>query len=1178
MQIISLAGLIGKNAMTLASEQVPKSTQFVNSLQRKFIRSISRNIIQLLQQTAPDEVITVQKYLREIEKYGLTQGECKFLLSNDADILEKLVILADEKLIKAVSQRKNIIQEGCLDYVTKENKKAFIQLLEDKKISDEQFLDIAHLITAKSAPILKRLLKSKTFNRKLLQDLPSTHLRADNYEVLKQISKNGNVSTQEMLYIMTNSNKSNSDIAVKLLKKCGKNSEGLNSILRSVYSYEGMSEEGLRAVQLRKKLLSDLLENPDFKLGTDSKGMENFLISKVLSAVTTQNYEVAKTVLLRRNITLNRMPEFLSTVTVENRNIAKRIVDLSSEDVRLPDLRAIDADCAEVYLDEIAKINNKEARNFYIGAMDDLNSYDIDEILNIIKTSKPEDAKYTSALVSLIPEYMGRKELESIIDAIKKSGRNLDYLNIKNIASLSYGHDIRFIEKLLNNKTIPDYELRPLLSKYINKISDIRHSKFVLPSEVKQEYACGSITDAEYKEIKEFLYDEFIQIQNETIERLPEVLDTLLTNKNLSLSDAEYIFSAITADNLSIIEKYAGTLQVKFLKNIDLKIANPDNFRELKKLAKAGVSSRLQRKLLPFINTDEQLGQKRFNALQQLLKRKSDINEDDIYTVLFNINNSNMQYVDEIIARQDFTLEQIKEILREINQGKNIDNLMKLIKDKNVKGEYISEMLEDSVFKLYEQKPELVKRMMDFNFELSVINPKNFMQYIPITEIIGEKQMLNIIKSLEKAKKQYGIFPEKLSFEFPAGFANDLYITLSDTGIYGRTVYKFDKKTGNLVCISQNGKTLNVSTGNTIEDIVSSEEKISQFSDVPYLIQTITKGKNGNAKAVIYTESVVKGQYEIYKTSPDGSKVRIGHALFTPNGSKHIKRTLTSLDGSKTYLAFREDKAGNSYFHSVIADKTGKILSDVKRTFKVISKNHFISSKNGQSYDIVFTDKKVAVTKLDSNGKKTKEAVEFIIRDIPVNTADEILNKLEPLSESEIYKVAGIFKNYGIEPGTIDRSCVNALKHLPGDEWFAMSKSCEFVMPQTVESGNALYAGNSIFISQELSDNLGMFCHELGHAKFITLDLARDKQLLKIYNAEKKAYTGTFPESRINSVDYFLIGNRTGMNGLEETAAETNLLTDTIQTFEQIQDRTIFLEQYFPKTIAYIRQKYEKLS
>ena len=89
MQIISLAGLIGKNAMTLASEQVPKSTQFVNSLQRKFIRSISRNIIQLLQQTAPDEVITVQKYLREIEKYGLTQGECKFLLSNDADILEK---------------------------------------------------------------------------------------------------------------------------------------------------------------------------------------------------------------------------------------------------------------------------------------------------------------------------------------------------------------------------------------------------------------------------------------------------------------------------------------------------------------------------------------------------------------------------------------------------------------------------------------------------------------------------------------------------------------------------------------------------------------------------------------------------------------------------------------------------------------------------------------------------------------------------------------------------------------------------------------------------------------------------------------------------------------------------------------------------------------------------------
>lgn len=57
--------------------------------------------------------------------------------------------------------------------------------------------------------------------------------------------------------------------------------------------------------------------------------------------------------------------------------------------------------------------------------------------------------------------------------------------------------------------------------------------------------------------------------------------------------------------------------------------------------------------------------------------------------------------------------------------------------------------------------------------------------------------------------------------------------------------------------------------------------------------------------------------------------------------------------------------------------------------------------------------------------------------------------------------------------------------------------------------------------------------------------------------------------------DYFLNDNKqTAKKGLNEMVAETNMISDTIQTADFIQDRTIFMEENFPKTIAYLRQKY----
>ena len=189
-----------------------------------------------------------------------------------------------------------------------------------------------------------------------------------------------------------------------------------------------------------------------------------------------------------------------------------------------------------------------------------------------------------------------------------------------------------------------------------------------------------------------------------------------------------------------------------------------------------------------------------------------------------------------------------------------------------------------------------------------------------------------------------------------------------------------------------------------------------------------------------------------------------------------------------------------------------------------------------------------------------------------LDISDKIFSELEHVDCSDVSQVNSVFKKYGIEPGTIDRRFIGMLKNLPGDEWFVIKKYCGFVMPGGI-ADNASYNGNSIFMSQEFIGNLGVFAHELGHAKFHRLALNHDKELLRIYNAEKKVYTSQFPESRIDSIDYFLSDNAYDLRGLNETVAETNLMLNTIQTCERLQDRTIFLEQNFPNTIAYLRKK-----
>ena len=283
---------------------------------------------------------------------------------------------------------------------------------------------------------------------------------------------------------MGSTNKSNSDIALKLLERAGENTDGINSILHNVYAFEGMSKEGLQTFQLRKNFINELLKNPNFQLGKNE--MENFNISQILLDLTPDNYEFTKKALIKRNVKLHQLPDFIKGVTPKNQTIAERILGFASKDTILPNIESLNPEIATKYLDEIAKLNNPEAQSLYVEVIGNLDEQNINEILKLIRTTKPEKAKRTSAIINSL-NHSSVDEIEPIINLFEQNGRQLDNSIISHLTVLNKLDDIpvsSFIEQLAKNKTISDKELSFLTEKYVQVAEKFNPENISIPIEL----------------------------------------------------------------------------------------------------------------------------------------------------------------------------------------------------------------------------------------------------------------------------------------------------------------------------------------------------------------------------------------------------------------------------------------------------------------------------------------------------------------------------------------------------------------------------------------------------------------------------------------------------------------------------------------------------------------------
>ena len=323
-----------------------------------------------------------------------------------------------------------------------------------------------------------------------------------------------------------------------------------------------------------------------------------------------------------------------------------------------------------------------------------------------------------------------------------------------------------------------------------------------------------------------------------------------------------------------------------------------------------------------------------------------------------------------------------------------------------------------------------------------------------------------------------------------------------------------------------------------------------------YPIKEVSEIRDSNGK-LLYTEtralSDVDGVVEIVRKYPDGKIENLCETIEDTNGNKTIIKNLTSLDGTKTQVNYESDLNGNYTQKYVIIDKDGNILLDDTKTFKKIDENTFISSHNGVELVTTYTNDKIAVCDMSGN----------ILANIDINSLIQ--------TDREVL--------------------INMLKGLSGEELISASKYVKkLILQKRMDSAinwrtGEMYIGPHKFI----------FEHELGHGKDsfsitnpqkmhlsisdpnirpedITFRISGDKQLQEIFNEEKTAFKNNLTTEQGNYVEYFMnSGNIPTLDhGLSETVAETNAILNSPNSQITLSFRTQYLQQYFPKTIAYI--------
>ena len=548
------------------------------------------------------------------------------------------------------------------------------------------------------------------------------------------------------------------------------------------------------------------------------------------------------------------------------------------------------------------------------------------------------------------------------------------------------------------------------------------------------------------------------------------------------------------------------------------------------------------------------------------------------YTCLDFNNINSAKYFDYLLQNKDKIAEKLGYYL-----DWNIAKFITTPEELDFKINYIENSLEKQEICTSPFFEDIIIRAGSKDEAESIFEHANKYGILPSTRIIfnkifGEEVTSKMLEDLVSVKKKYNLDFKILTEH---NYYNEPYIILKQLITPNALTFKFNRQSGELIAFGEENTLYNLqnNTITTITPQCSNDVTIIK-SPKPLTAEVETRSLNGKFinKSEFKTGNI-KGEFEINNITEDGKANKTSLVETDKDNGEHIEKHFVSLDGTITDYVFANDKAGNRYLYYKIADKNGNILYETEKKFKILSENHFLSETDGMSYDINIEQNKIKIKKLNNKN----ESIEYSIKEYSEEDYAAILSVLlECADNPEILKeleknqitLGDIIVKQGLtEKFSIDKKLLKTLKNLSGEEWFALMKANVYTIISSINNTESTSCGKLIQIGKGKCV-FPVLEHEIGHEKGRSLKLNEDTKLRQIFEYEKNLLFTNFPEMLIKHVDYFVTDSPSS-NGFLETLAEVNHIINSAQKWERFGMRTLFLQQYFPKTIAYIANKYK---
>lgn len=326
----------------------------------------------------------------------------------------------------------------------------------------------------------------------------------------------------------------------------------------------------------------------------------------------------------------------------------------------------------------------------------------------------------------------------------------------------------------------------------------------------------------------------------------------------------------------------------------------------------------------------------------------------------------------------------------------------------------------------------------------------------------------------------------------------------------------------------------------------------------------------------IYEKSDIEGMFNVKYEFPNGKTRQISKATKDKNtGAILIEKDMRSSDMTRTQFRYEDDPNGNRIIDYKITSPNGKVLMNQSQSFEVLGDNKFRSSRNSKTYLIELNDKE---NKLNITDEKKNETSEIKLKDFVKGDDKKIANMLKTVSGDELIKL----KNNVLGINEIQDK---------------LKSYCKTEINLDLDNDNPDFDTPSLMFSRlAVTDDTFSFLHELGHAidvggktfgmrkdeetgklgLLVEGSLQDDKDLKKIYTEERQNFLKEFPTNEREHIGYFINnerGSSSTKRGRIETIAETNAILNTYQTTGSTSIRTQYLQQHFPRTIAYLSEK-----